>query len=59
MKNFVSFQYRTAYRTLMKKIVSLLGANQTGFDMMDRVFEFEKKLANVSIALNRPNIALN
>lgn len=44
-------KYRTAYRTLMKKIVSLLGANQTGFDMMDRVFEFEKKLANITMPI--------
>ena len=45
--NFVDFQARNAYKKLMKDIAVLLGANKTGIDLMDQVYEFEKKLANV------------
>ena len=41
-------QVRNAYRVLMKKIVRLLGANGTGEALMDKVYDFEKKLANVN-----------
>ena len=47
-QSFGFFQVKTAYRTLMKKIVTLLGANETGINLMDQVYEFEAKLANVS-----------
>ena len=35
----------------MKKVVKLLGANETGENIMDKVYEFEKKLANVSVVI--------
>lgn len=44
---------RNAYRVLMKKIVVLLGANKTGEALMDKVFDFEKKLANMSMPLEQ------
>ena len=35
----------------MKKIVRLLGANDTQVKYMDEIYEFEKKLANVRMHL--------
>ena len=34
----------------MKKLVTLLGANENGTLLMDQVYEFEKRLANVCLA---------
>lgn len=34
---------------MMKAIVKELGANDSGVQLMEDVFEFEKKLANVSV----------
>eukprot|EP00794_Sanderia_malayensis_P015175 gene15175-16734_t len=42
-------KYSQAYRKLMKTIVTLLGANETGTNIMDQVYEFEKKLANITL----------
>ena len=34
---------------MMKAIVKELGANDAGVQLMEDVFEFEKRLANVSV----------
>eukprot|EP00795_Rhopilema_esculentum_P007248 gene7248-12932_t len=39
----------SAYRTLMRKLVTLLGANKNGTLLMDKVYEFEKRLANITL----------
>lgn len=42
---------REAYRRLMVKIVSEMGADENGIKLMDQVFQFEKQLAQIHMSL--------
>ncbi|XP_057304506.1 endothelin-converting enzyme homolog [Hydractinia symbiolongicarpus] len=42
---------RNAYRKMVKEIVKLMGANETGIRLMDEVYEFEKQLAEITMSV--------